>query len=739
MTKPKQTKTNGRRWINTLLAYDFTGKLVEVQGFWYDGPVLEAGGPPFLEQIDWAFYDDGTEAGSTLVSGHTKNNNPVKGALLVDTIYLYRAGVLESSGNGTMNFTCQLQYNKNTTGWNDVNGSSANIQSVATGNIADGDDTTQRMTSFSHDSTNEGFDEVDGLAGGNSADLSGTGFEALFAIQIIGADVSENDTIVLKVVDSGGGDFDDYSQTDPTITVPGAGAQTYNEEAQLDAEADQSQSAAGSVYDTPAHQFDMQADQAETAVLVLEAATQEDGQASIGTPIGGLVQEGLHQFDSLADQTEAAENVMEVAHQFDTSGAQAESAAGSVYAPVHQFDSSADQSVLAANVLEESHQFDSISTMPAPIGGLLQLGSIDLDALAAQSEVGELEFNRSLDLDAQADDSPSALMVHEPSHQFDAEGSLALAAENVAEVALQFDSTGAQAESGGLEQLGSVQFDAQGTLVETELVDFNPAVQLDMQSTQTEQALMDMLEALQFDIQSSQAESYVYVPGSGGSFDEEVTLDQVTGDLAFTQFNARAGTVDLPHLATFFLDSDLVQFDAFQFDSESDLSAVLGLGLNLSAADLDAQSAQSEAAFVGHFKAVPGIDGEATVAPAAGLDFNPQVALETSGALTLGTQMNLLASAAFGAEAQVVPAVVGDFLRALTLAGLVGTDEAGRLISTFNEDFTITGFAGLIFGGEKFFNDRGDGQSPSYGDKSGGHDPGYEDVIGTQDPEDTDV
>jgi hypothetical protein len=175
-----------------------------------------AGGDPVLEVTEWAFYADGTEGGSVII-GSAKDNP----TLAVDTIYFVRFGLEETAGNSAMNQTAQLQYNYESGGWVNVDGSSAVVQSVATGNIADGADTTQRITSFSFDGSNEGFDEVDGVAGGNMADISSNGYETLHSFQILSGAVSDAETIVLKIVNplDSNNDFTTYNQVDPTITV----------------------------------------------------------------------------------------------------------------------------------------------------------------------------------------------------------------------------------------------------------------------------------------------------------------------------------------------------------------------------------------------------------------------------------------------------------------------------------------------------------------------------------------
>lgn len=208
-----------RRWVKTRSVSEWDGSRyveVESEGYWYEGPLALATTPPTLEVTNWAFYDDGTEAGSVIIGA--TNTNPT---LDTDTIYLVRWGVEETSGNASKNTQPQLQYNHNGGGLVNATAASSVVQITATANIVDGADTTQRITAFTFDTTNEGFDELTGIAGGPTTDLASDGFEALFSFQILSGDVADTDTIVLKVVNSNDADadYDVYNQTDPTITV----------------------------------------------------------------------------------------------------------------------------------------------------------------------------------------------------------------------------------------------------------------------------------------------------------------------------------------------------------------------------------------------------------------------------------------------------------------------------------------------------------------------------------------
>ena len=217
--KPKKSSAR-ERWINTRLEYGPDGRLLHRDGFWHRGPVLEAGGAQ-SRGGSWRFSDDGTETGAVLLG--TVNTNPAKGDLVNGTVYHIRFGIEEAAGGSLMNFSPQLQYNKNSGGWVNVDGSSSNIQSAA-GGLVDGEDTVARsgvsQGEYTEDTTNEGADEVDGIAGGNTADLSNTGAEFVWSFQIIDADVTDADTIEVRpIMANGGADLDFYDQGWPTITV----------------------------------------------------------------------------------------------------------------------------------------------------------------------------------------------------------------------------------------------------------------------------------------------------------------------------------------------------------------------------------------------------------------------------------------------------------------------------------------------------------------------------------------
>jgi hypothetical protein len=139
---------------------------------------------------------------------------------MVDKNFRARFLVQETAGIADSSKTFQLEYNLNGGGWNDVTGSSAVIKATVTANVTDGVDTTQQLGSGLFATPNGGFDEADGQVG--SMNFAGSDeVELEFSLQIVGSDVSNGDTIQLRVKG-----LDTYANT-PTVTVTGAGTFLY--------------------------------------------------------------------------------------------------------------------------------------------------------------------------------------------------------------------------------------------------------------------------------------------------------------------------------------------------------------------------------------------------------------------------------------------------------------------------------------------------------------------------------
>jgi len=152
----------------------------------------------------------------------------------VDENFRVRFCAQEGAGCAGSNKVWQLQYNLAAAGWNAVNATSSVVRSSASPNVTDGIGTTEQLTggtgTFQGGSgSTGGFDEVNGAAGGNSMDVAASGHsEAEFCIQIRSADVTNGQTLQLRITDAGSA-LASYTST-PTITVSELTQYTMNAE-----------------------------------------------------------------------------------------------------------------------------------------------------------------------------------------------------------------------------------------------------------------------------------------------------------------------------------------------------------------------------------------------------------------------------------------------------------------------------------------------------------------------------
>ena len=125
----------------------------------------------------------------------------------------------ETSGTAGVDQDAQLQYRVGAGGWNDVNAASSVARSIAS-QLVDAADTTttRRLGSGTFVTPNDGQDEGNGLAGGTDLDPGANEeWELEFSFQIIGADVSDAESITFRVLHDGAAP-DTTTQT-PTITI----------------------------------------------------------------------------------------------------------------------------------------------------------------------------------------------------------------------------------------------------------------------------------------------------------------------------------------------------------------------------------------------------------------------------------------------------------------------------------------------------------------------------------------
>jgi hypothetical protein len=113
----------------------------------------------------------------------------------------------------------KLQYRLNAGTWTDVSTSSSVIKIVATADYADGDDVPEYLRgSGSYISNNNAALESDGALTLAATMGGATAFELHTTLELVGADVADEDEVELRVIKGTGSALDTYSVT-PLITV----------------------------------------------------------------------------------------------------------------------------------------------------------------------------------------------------------------------------------------------------------------------------------------------------------------------------------------------------------------------------------------------------------------------------------------------------------------------------------------------------------------------------------------
>jgi hypothetical protein len=183
----------GSRRVHTKTIVDIASGRVELDE-WYlhNGLWLRAGAMAAFDQDSYAFYEDGTESGSSQV-GSTNTQTTLE----IDTNYQCRLLIQESGGaSGSIN-TPEFEFNHAGGGWTNVTGSSSPVQAVDSANLTGGGDTTQRLGGGTFVTPN-GWVSEDGTMPSLSFG-AGEECEGLLSFQILGAAVSHGDEILLRM------------------------------------------------------------------------------------------------------------------------------------------------------------------------------------------------------------------------------------------------------------------------------------------------------------------------------------------------------------------------------------------------------------------------------------------------------------------------------------------------------------------------------------------------------------
>jgi len=153
--------------------------------------------PLFREQASFrGRNDDGTdETDATWIAALNTDWNQA-----ADATFRVRFLVKNLGNQAGADQTFQLTASHNAGAYFDVTGSSTIIKAVASTKVVEGANTTQQLGAGTFVTPNAGIDEVDGQAGGTALDFAGYDeVELEFVLQIIGVDVSDSDTIDLRL------------------------------------------------------------------------------------------------------------------------------------------------------------------------------------------------------------------------------------------------------------------------------------------------------------------------------------------------------------------------------------------------------------------------------------------------------------------------------------------------------------------------------------------------------------
>jgi hypothetical protein len=176
-------------------------------------------------------FNDGTESGSTSKAAvNTTWDQPV------DATFLVRFLIQETNAADVSNVSIdlKLQHNYNGTGFIDTTTSSSYAKIVNSTNLTHGDDTTQRIGSGTWVGDNNWVADTSGTTNTSSASEAFSSnpaegedeAETLHAVQIVGADVTDNLNIQFRIVEADGTILFSYqaaSQVDISIDKPSAG------------------------------------------------------------------------------------------------------------------------------------------------------------------------------------------------------------------------------------------------------------------------------------------------------------------------------------------------------------------------------------------------------------------------------------------------------------------------------------------------------------------------------------
>lgn len=136
----------------------------------------------------------------------------------VDLTFLLRFCV-QADATGLTNVDNEFQYNRNSAGWVNITTASSIVKAVVSVAFTNGENCTKRLSGTGTFETTAAGCTEDGTSGGTANDIVASGnSETECALQIVGANVNNGDTIQFRLTRDGGVLLGTYAVT-PTLTV----------------------------------------------------------------------------------------------------------------------------------------------------------------------------------------------------------------------------------------------------------------------------------------------------------------------------------------------------------------------------------------------------------------------------------------------------------------------------------------------------------------------------------------
>lgn len=181
------------RRINTRSIFDIkTGRLIHRDSYQYAGPMALAT-MAAMDLTGYGLYnDDGTEATATIIGSQDAQQT-----ITVNTVFHIRFEVTETGGASANANGMIYEFNHAAAGFVDLTASSSVLQAVSSMLTNDADASQRLGGGGTYDATNAWVND-DGTLANNTVSANNIA-ESVMSVQIIGADVSDGDEIIVRM------------------------------------------------------------------------------------------------------------------------------------------------------------------------------------------------------------------------------------------------------------------------------------------------------------------------------------------------------------------------------------------------------------------------------------------------------------------------------------------------------------------------------------------------------------